>query len=582
MKKDNTSRSGMVLSVVMIATIVLAILISGALSYSIFAMRSTSSFLADSDCRLAAQSALETIKNGMFQAVSEYNKDYPEEIPELTWFKTSSGETSVGPAGYVYGFPENVVINGFEVNVRRTGNIKLLPETGRKKLARVVLRSTATGKSNRGQDVSKIVEETVDFKLQNNSIFSFAYFAANSGRFSGNKTYINGDAGTNGDFTLGDTVTVNGDIRAALLAWIEGGGTVPNYWSIEEYWKSAPVRARPTDPPNPDLPPDEEFGYDGTAELASGQELLSMPHMGDLSYYKTLATDTGGTISQGGKTLINGTFSGVGPSDDTSATAPDKGSIYLDGSKNPIVLNGLVVVEGDLVISGKVTGQGVIYAGRNIHIIADLTYVNPPGWPKPDADPLNTATVNSGKDMLGLLAMGNVILGNYRSPESNWDSIREDIKTKPPVESNPNDTIGYNTNFTGDYTAYDGLQKVDQVVIDKRTRKPNALPRASKFYESLVDDKIIQTGQSTIKTVDAVMYSNHAILGSVGNTVLNGSILCRDEAIWNLAGLAVNWDERLDYDLPGALANMEFMMSIFPPEVARPEVIGWRELLAYQ
>ena len=85
MKKDNTSRSGMVLSVVMIATIVLAILISGALSYSIFAMRSTSSFLADSDCRLAAQSALETIKNGMFQAVSEYNKDYPEEIPELTW-----------------------------------------------------------------------------------------------------------------------------------------------------------------------------------------------------------------------------------------------------------------------------------------------------------------------------------------------------------------------------------------------------------------------------------------------------------------------------------------------------------------
>ena len=246
------------------------------------------------------------------------------------------------------------------------------------------------------------------------------------------------------------------------------------------------------------------------------------------------------------------------------------------------MLNGLVVVEGDLVISGKVTGQGVIYAGRNIHIIADLTYVNPPGWPKPDADPLNTATVNSGKDMLGLLAMGNVILGNYRSPESNWDSIREDIKTKPPVESNPNDTIGYNTNFTGDYTAYDGLQKVDQVVIDKRTRKPNALPRASKFYESLVDDKIIQTGQSTIKTVDAVMYSNHAILGSVGNTVLNGSILCRDEAIWNLAGLAVNWDERLDYDLPGALANMEFMMSIFPPEVARPEVIGWRELLAYQ
>jgi hypothetical protein len=47
----------------------------------------------------------------------------------------------------------------------------------------------------------------------------------------------------------------------------------------------------------------------------------------------------------------------------------------------PIRINGPFVADGDVIIKGVVSGQGTIYAGRNIHIVGDIWYGAPPEWP---------------------------------------------------------------------------------------------------------------------------------------------------------------------------------------------------------
>jgi hypothetical protein len=43
----------------------------------------------------------------------------------------------------------------------------------------------------------------------------------------------------------------------------------------------------------------------------------------------------------------------------------------------PLVVTGNVFIRGDVIIFGKVTGQGAIYSGRNIYVADNITYVNP-------------------------------------------------------------------------------------------------------------------------------------------------------------------------------------------------------------
>lgn len=92
----------------------------------------------------------------------------------------------------------------------------------------------------------------------------------------------------------------------------------------------------------------------------------------------------------------------------------DKGAVILIGSDSyPITINGPVVFASDVIIAGVVTGQGTIYAGRNIHIVGDLTYRNPPTWPHPDPNPEQTRAANAGRDMLVLVCNGSIVIGDY-------------------------------------------------------------------------------------------------------------------------------------------------------------------------
>ena len=94
-------------------------------------------------------------------------------------------------------------------------------------------------------------------------------------------------------------------------------------------------------------------------------------------------------------------------------------TLYLIGTwRNPIRVNGPVYWHGDVVIGGFVTGQGAIYAGRNIHIVRDIVMRYPPTW-RQDVDYDKRAReANATADMLALLARGSIVIGNYADTTS--------------------------------------------------------------------------------------------------------------------------------------------------------------------
>ena len=154
-------------------------------------------------------------------------------------------------------------------------------------------------------------------------------------------------------------------------------------------------------------------------------------------------------------------LTGVGPSGDIQPD--DRGALVLIGTKtNPIEIDGPVVIASDVVIMGYVKGQGTIYSGRNIHIVGDITYVNPPSWTHPDSNPESTRDANRSSDLISLMAKGCVVVGDYT--DASWQSKMSsymtpsggDAVTKMYYCDDNDSSIGYprsNTKFNGDYMA---------------------------------------------------------------------------------------------------------------------------------
>ena len=175
------------------------------------------------------------------------------------------------------------------------------------------------------------------------------------------------------------------------------------------------------------------------------------------------------TIKQGGQTLVTVCYDGVGPSGETTfydnngqpVQAPDYGSIVLIGTQsNPIEINGPVIIPSDVIIRGYVKGQGTIYSGRNIHIVGDIKYVNPPSWSNRSTE----NTDNKNKDMVGLMAKGNIVLGDYTSWASDLYNIMTSTTYVPTYKCDTSDAaIGYPQKFndtTGTRVHYQSVEQV--------------------------------------------------------------------------------------------------------------------------
>jgi hypothetical protein len=358
---------------------------------------------------------------------------------------------------------------------------------------------------------------------------------------------------------------INGDVYASGAIDESAGSFF--YDSLDRYYTTASDRARPGDPP---APGEEAFpgGYDGfedgydsygdprdadAPQLHPNQDIVDMPYLGDLSYYESLAVSENGSVKIGGVTMIDKTYSGT--------------VVLVGTSSNPIVIDGPVVVTEDVIIKGVVSGQGTIYAGRNVHIIADITYDHPPDWPKPDYDPDETAEENVDRDFLCLAAKGNVVMGDYN--HSGWKIVKNYIQ--PPftsayvVDSTDagNGYISYYSEgvpyFDGNYTDYDGGAK-----SDGSTRK---------YYESSLSDAQFSSYSPTIRIdqIDALIYTNHLIGGRVRNMNFNGSVIGRDDGIVFTGSLTMNYDYRVREQ------GREYVNINLPLTVMEPEEVSWRE-----
>lgn len=582
MKKLNSANGGFVLFMVIGAIAVVTVIIGGIMGYSMFTLRSASSFTKASETRLAAQSVLESAKIGINSTFRNYRRVHTASWTTIEWFVTYT-ETSIGTGTFLYMLPQDVDVNGMRVSTRIV-DIDL-PETLHAiQMAKVRLQAVVTGTSDAGISITKTIEETVEYGYARSQVFDYAYFVNNFGWMYGGACTVNGQARANGDFSVDAGSCVNGYIfgapneeNGATGRVYVNGGTLPTFMSIANYWRSTGDRTRPTNPPGSNTSVKYPMGYDGTTALYSYQEPIEMPFIGDLVAYKELAGLKEGNVKIAGTTVIDGVYEGIGPSG--IANAPDTGCITLFGTKqNPIVIDGPVVVERDVVISGYVTGQGTIYAGRNIHILGDITYVNPPVWEKPDNDPYATTEENQAMDMLGLVAKGNIVLGNPENPSWYKDvSYYISPSFVNPYSCDPTDaSIGYPAWFNGDYRAYDGLTRVVSSSYNSKTQKTTLNTARSRYYQSLVQDSILQGQYSyTITRVDAILYNNHAVLGKVGNCDFNGSIVSRDDALIYQAHLDINWDVRLGSRSPDGLDFTSYL----PYVVDEPVVTSWKEVI---
>ena len=150
--------------------------------------------------------------------------------------------------------------------------------------------------------------------------------------------------------------------------------------------------------------------------------------------------------------------------------------------------------------------------------------------------------------------------------------------------------------FCGDYTQKDGGKKVDvstktEYVYEngrrvQKTTTTIADKQDRRYYQSVCPEKLIQhlcgdtqssrgAYQPTITRIDAVMYNNHGIIGHIGNCTINGSLVCRNEAMIYEGALKINWDHRLYSGLSGSMSNALGL----PMDASRPPTtLSWREI----
>ena len=614
--------SGFALVTTVVMTGVAAILLAGVIGYVSWVVRATAIYTGRDICRLAAQSEIEaakTIVNAAFIKSIERSARIiggdtigSSSVSSFDWFEAYSSPTAKRTIGTRNGVTFDYSVTNMDCVVKvRIGAVEHTVGTQWANVTfvaraeRTVLGSTA---------VSATIVEKVRFAQQRSKVFNNAYFVNNYGWFQGTGCTANGDVRANGDMYLDSGCKVNGKVYAARNEELGVDGDITNYGKMDTYstYKSTTYGTSNASRPlysDPSTGGTNAGGYEApsstptTAMLRSrinaNEELsVEMPYIGDLSSpssdYRQWAAELHAadsnmsTIKQGGNTIASVYYDGVGPSGDASLA--DKGALVLVGTQsNPIVVNGPVIVESDVIIKGYVTGQGTIYSGRNIHIVGNIQYKNPPSWSNKSTQNAN----NASKDMLGLMAKGNIVLGDCT--QDSWlSSIKTYLSTQPYVQRYACDTtdanIGYPSTFGGSYATVEKVSTSDSVaatqieasdnpggkaivgsnyqfgkvrettvtldtghyegsgwsrrwVADTETRRENSYDR--KYYETVCANSEISSRIETITRVDAVLYNNHGIFGKIGKCSFNGALVCRNEGLQYSSNLYLNWDIRL-------------------------------------
>lgn len=526
--KGMASRSGMAMISVFLVVIVLTLFLGSLLRRSIGESRNTQRRLDILQAEYLAESGIDKVKQDLYKAFEVFYAAQGRTADTFTWFD----DLVTDPLEKYSAIPTNAKLKNtpnaaYSVRITDVDVSTSVPKD-------ITLVSTGTFNG-----ITKTATAVVRYSMGSARVFDYSYFINNYGWFYGSSITSQGDVRSNGNFSFMYNPLVNGDAYGSVTPELGAVGTVGGSYgneSIGTYRRKADDTARPANPTadpidiDGDFIPEEfpyENGYDGTVEKFPSQESLNMPYLGNLQYYKELAANKNGTIRQKGVTLVNNVL--------------EDNIVLIGTDAAPIQIDGPVVVTGDVLIKGKVTGQGTIYSGRNTHVIGSVEYVNPPAWLKPDINPSRTDASNENSDFLGLVAKGNIVIGNYT--ERSWDYCKLYLNPrftkayKVDVEDADIGYVSYYSEgepyFNGDYTGFDGGKKTDG---SKR-----------RFYESSYDNKYFASVADSyvkINQVDAVTYTNHAFTGRVNKFTMNGSIISRDEAIIYSNYIKMNYDVR--------------------------------------
>ena len=643
------ARKGAVLVTVLVTTGVCALVLAGVLGYVSSATRMTALHAGNNICRLAAQGEIELAKAAVNEAFNNsiargahiIGGSLGNSVCSFDWFGVGDNTTVTRTIGAQNGRGTAVTLDesaescGCTVRVR-AGRVRHPANT---QWAEVTFVAEAVRANPGGTESRQTVAETVRFAQGRSKVFNNAYFVNNYGWFQGTGCTANGDVRANGDMYLDSGCKINGRVYAARNEELGVDGDITNYGTMDSYstYKSTTYgvsnMSRPlaVDPVTGDA---VAGGYDAPASATTQakrerihgnlERETEMPFIGDLTssdsdYRQWIEELRAGDpamckVTQGGTVLVDKYYDGVGPSGDASLA--DKGVLVLEGTQaNPIVVNGPVVVASDVIIKGYVKGQGTIYSGRNVHIVGNIQYVNPPSWSGKRAN-----SDNSSKDMLGLMAKGNIVMGDYT--DSNWlSSIRTYLTSQPYVQQyacdSTDDLIGYPATFGGSYVAVEKVthmgngsdashapggwdsatgqfgkvrevgtgQYTQKQVYNSRTRRYEwqnveiTAPGTSydrKYYESVALDSEISSRCSTITRIDAVLYNNHGIFGKLGQCSINGSLVCRNEGLQYSSKLYLNWDMRLYSGSSESVDNDQ--VGLAKASDSPPTTVDWRLL----
>lgn len=380
-------------------------------------------------------------------------------------------------------------------------------------------------------------------------VFDYSYFINNWGWLYGSGITSNGDIRSNGRFDFQGGPTVNGDVYAG-----QGIGM-------------------------------DSQGVHGTGGQASHQHPNSpvepMPNLQNLTYYENLAQTSNGKIIVGGVTLVNNVFTG---------NSGNQGSIVLVGTAaNPIQVTGPVVIRGDVIIKGVVTGQGTIYSGRNIYVANNITYKNPPATARPASN--DSATVdawvnaNATKDLVGFAAKQSIVVGDYTKTTHYGYNGSDKWYSDGYIFNMGSEDVGMDgipgTHDTGEgdgvfQQAYEdldgnGIFNPNYAWSDIATSVPvtsfSNLPGGVTTFTGLAVNNLTK--------VEGVLYTNHALAGKFGsNTVINGSVISKDEAMIYNGSLTFNHDERISSKYT---SNPNWLINLNLPVATKAQLLKWWE-----
>ena len=681
----NCFRKGEALLIVLALTGSVLIVMGGVFGYISFSARYAAAAVGRDVCRLAAQSEIELAKSVVYyRFMLSLNRSAriiggdtigSQSASSFDWFEAYSSKTAKNTIGTknTVTFANSVTNNGCVVKVR-VGRVE--HEVGTQ-WADVTFVAQATRRNPGGTTSAVTIAEKVRFAQQRSAVFNNAYFVNNYGWFQGTGCTANGDVRANGDMYLDSGCKINGQVYAARNEELKVNGDINSTGKMDDYntYKGASYgtsnRSRPlyTDPQTGGV---NAGGYDaptatttsgggyyyggGSSSSVSSQTLqdrihpnqamsVEMPYIGDLSSkdsdYRAWAEELHAadskmcTLKQGGKTLATVYYDGVGPSGLTTVKdsygndvqAPDYGAMVLEGTDaNPIEINGPVIIPSDVIIKGTITGQGTIYSGRNIHIVGNIKYKNPPSWSNKSTQNSN----NSTKDLVGFMAKGNIVLGDASS--TTMSEIKTYLTAQPYVQKYKCDTsdasIGYPETFGGSYMAdeyvsaadfnkcqsagladfvpggYDSstgkfgkldtktvteyytvteskYDKKSQKYVDTQVQKSRQVQQEytrydRKYYESVCKSSEITSRASTITQIDGVLYNNHGIFGKIGQCSVNGSMVCRNEGIRYSTALYLNWDVRLYSGSNETVSNDK--VGLAKSSDASPQTLWWMEV----